>query len=80
MTLQYPVLIRQGLKPHTLAIFSSPAKAVPLLQSRLKKTRSSFYFPAQPNPSVTLPVAIIRFTDHVARSISATSLLPAHET
>src|SRR5580658_7835419 len=37
------------------------------------------YF-AHPNPSVTLPVLIVRFTVHVPKSISATSLLPAHET
>ena len=33
------------------------------------------YF-AQPNPSVPLPVSMVRLTVHVAKSISATSLLP----
>ena len=37
------------------------------------------YF-AHPSPSVPLPVAIVRVTFHVARSISATWLLAVHDT
>jgi hypothetical protein len=38
MVVQNPVVIPQGLKPHILAAFFGPAKAVPLLQTSLGST------------------------------------------